>query len=216
MFSILFRGSILTNSFVCFCCHLSNPVSVPFRGFLQTRMHHENIRLRHISVSVPFRGSILTNAKTQRLTGSIFPGFRPLPGFYSYKRKNAKTYRVNIPRFPSPPGVLFLQTVYMTSRFCIQTSFRPLPGFYSYKLKDPKLTDRKVGTVSVPFRGSILTNSSWSLYSSSIYSFRPLPGFYSYKRVTVLHACKRCFVSVPFRGSILTNRIIMDDIHKRK
>ena len=36
--------------------------------------------------------------------------FRPLPGFYSYKRKGDEAMVKAIETFPSPSGVLFLQT----------------------------------------------------------------------------------------------------------
>ena len=108
--------------------------------------------------------------------------------------------------FPSPSGVLFLQTntehfhelqsrVSVPFRGSILTNlmlytsngsgycFRPLPGFYSYKL----LVLATVGGIPS--------------------GFRPLPGFYSYKRMFYGRYKKHFSVSVPFRGSILTNLI---------
>ena len=95
----------------------------------------------------------------------------------------------------------------------VLVSFRPLPGFYSYKLYGLKVTRSRI-RVSVPFRGSILTNLTGN--TKKLYSF-PFPSpsgvlFLQTLNEKTLERARK--VSVPFRGSILTNTVVDFETNK--
>ena len=85
----------------------------------------------------------------------------------------------------------------------ITLGFRPLPGFYSYKLETRD--NSKHCNVSVPFRGSILTNEYQDVKVMIAHKVSvPFRGSILTNMITY-NFCRAAIVSVPFRGSILTN-----------
>ena len=134
---------------------------------------------RHVLVSVPSRGSRLSNKPMMPWYPKPSTCFRPLAGFKVIQRETATTITYNVYGFPSPRGVQGYPTSLAQYIRSDMAKFPSPRGVQGYPTAAQDGADRPVhdARVSVPSRGSRLSNSQGSLSPLSLTRFRPLAGF---------------------------------------
>ena len=131
------------------------------------------------TVSVPYRGNLISNWPPHWRRHDRY-SFRPLPGQSHLNSPRAIPCTLGARWFPSPTGAISSQMrVFVIT--VIQYCFRPLPG--QSHLKYFKKTNKGYNSVSVPYRGNLISN-----FISLLMTHLRLQS-----------------VSVPYRGNLISN-----------